>query len=58
MDILAIIEGIELADVLITAAVGGVVVSEALPHVKKVKANSVLQLAFDILKIVVNFLKR
>lgn len=58
MDISTIIEGIELADVLISAVIGSVLVSEALPHMKKIKANSVMQLAFNILKIVAAFFRK
>lgn len=50
MDILTIIEGIELADVAITALVGSATVSEVLPHIKKVKANSTFQLCFNFIK--------
>jgi hypothetical protein len=53
MELAAIIEGIETADVLVTALAGSAAISEVLPHVKKVKANSTFQLCFNILKAVV-----
>lgn len=52
MDVAAIIEGIELIDMLITIVAGSHVVSEILPYMKKVKSNSTLQLGFNILKAV------
>jgi len=58
MDILTIIEGIEIADVLISAVVGSAAVSEVLPHVKKVKANSLFQLCWNILKMIAGFFKK
>jgi hypothetical protein len=57
MDIGAIIQGVELADVALTALAGSAAVSEALPFMKKVKANSTLQLCFNILKAAVNIFK-
>ncbi len=50
--IMAVIEGIEVADALIAAAgFGGIAaVSETLPHIKKIKANSTFQLCLNILK--------
>lgn len=40
-----------MADVAITALTGNVVVSEILPYIKKVKANSLLQLIWNVLKL-------
>lgn len=50
--IVTIIEGIEVVDALIAAAgFGGIAaVSETLPHIKKIKANSTFQLCLNMLK--------
>ncbi len=50
MNIGTIIEGIELADVIITALCGSAAVSEVLPHMKTVKANSTFQLCWNALR--------
>lgn len=54
MNIAAIIEGIEVMDIIITTVAGSHVVSEILPHMKKVKSNSTLQLGFNILKVILS----
>lgn len=58
MDIGTIIEGIEIADVLITTVTGSAAVSEVLPHMRKVKANSTFQLIWNIVKMVAGSLKK
>jgi hypothetical protein len=50
MDIKTIIDGIELADMIIAAICGSAAVSEILPHLKKVKANSTFQLCLNVLR--------
>ena len=50
MNISTVIEGVELAEALVVAVSGSHLVSEILPHMKKVKANSTFQLGFNILK--------
>lgn len=53
-----IVEGIEVADMIFAAVAGNYAISEALPFVKKVKANSTLQLGFNILKAVLGVFKK
>lgn len=50
MNIGTMIEGIEMADVLFGVLTGSYALSEVLPHVKKVKANSVFQLCSGAVK--------
>lgn len=50
MDPVTILQGLELADAAIAALAGSAVVSEALPFMKKYKANSTLQLGINIFK--------
>lgn len=60
MDFSTIIAGIEVVDALaIAAGFGGLTaLSETLPHVKKVKANSTFQLCFNILKAVLGVFQK
>jgi hypothetical protein len=57
MDLAAVIEGIEIIDVIITALCGSAAISETLPHIKKIKANSVFQLGFNFLKTLLGALR-
>jgi hypothetical protein len=59
MDAVSIIESIELAEALAGVLAGTTLVSETLPFVKKIKANSTFQLCFDVLKAVLGvFVKK
>ena len=59
MDITTVIEGMELAEALVIAVSGSHLISEILPHIKKVKANSTFQLGFNIMKALLNvFVKK
>lgn len=51
MDIENILLGVEMADAIIAALAGSAAVSEILPFVKKIKANSALQLVWNVLKL-------
>lgn len=51
MDLTTIINGIELVDVALGVLSGTTIVSEILPHIKKVKANSTLQLLWNAVKL-------
>ena len=60
MDLGNIIEGISIADVLLMAAAptAVAVISEILPYVSKVKANSTIQLISNIFKLIISLLKK
>lgn len=53
-----IIMGVELIDVIVTALCGSAAVSEVLPHIKRIKANSVFQLAFNVLKAIAGVFRK
>ena len=58
MDVNTIFQGLEAADVVIAALAANTVVTESLPFLKKIKSNSTLQLCFNIIKAVVDVVKK
>lgn len=50
MDIGTIIDGIGVADLLVTALVANTAVTESLPFVKKAKSNGTIQLFFNVIR--------
>ncbi len=60
MDLGSIIDGLGVVDVLLLAAAptAVAVISEVLPYVSKVKANSTIQLVSNILKVLISLLKK
>jgi hypothetical protein len=53
-----ILAAVELTDVILTAVIGSHALSELLPHAKRIKANSILQLIGNIAKAIVGTLKK